>query len=131
MKTRFIAAALVLISLWGLGEPLALAASAATARQTATSRTHACCPGEHSSFGLPIFLSSSLAAMPCGGQHPCCAKQVPAKPALLAVSQDHRPGLESAPVSANDGARNDRTSSTMTSAALSPSLFLRSTVLRI
>lgn len=126
MRTRFIAATLVLISLWGLSGPLVLAAAA---RQTAASRTHACCPGGHSAFGLPIY--ASPAAMPCGGQRPCCAKQSPAKPALLALNQENRPGLESAPIQTSDGARNDRSSAAVTSAGLSPSLFLRSTVLRI
>lgn len=128
MKTRFIAAALVLISLWSLGAPLVLAASA---KRTTASGKHACCPGVHSAFALHIFLSSSPATMPCGGQHPCCAKQAPAKPALLALNQENRPGRENVPIWISDGARNDRTSTAMTSASLLPSLFLRSTVRRI
>jgi len=129
MKTRFIAAAaLVLVSLWGVSAPLVFAA---TATQTATSRTHTCCWDGHIAFGLPISAASSSAAAPCGGQHPCGAKQAPAKAALLALNQENRPGLESGPLSTSDGVSHDRTSTAMTSAGLSPSLFLRSTVLRI
>jgi hypothetical protein len=128
MRTGFIAAALVLISLWGLSAPLVLAA---TARQTGASRTHACCPSGNFAFAPPIFVSPAPATMPCGGQSPCCAKQAPAKPALLALNQENRPGLESAPIRTSDGARNDRASIAMTSAGLSPSLFLHSAVLRI
>jgi len=127
MRTRFIAAALLLISLWGLTAPLVLAAGA---RQTAASRTHACCPSGHFALGLPFFLSQTP-AMPCGGQHPCCAKQAPAKPALLALNQENQPGPESTPVSTIDGAPNDRTVIAQSAASISPSLFLRSTVLRI
>jgi hypothetical protein len=128
MKTRFIAAALVLVSLWGVSAPLVLAA---TARQTATSRTHTCCWGGHIAFGLPISAVSSSTAAPCGGQHPCCAKQAPAKAALAALNQENRPGLESAPVQTIDGAPNARIGIAVTPAGLSHSSLLRSTVLRI
>ena len=128
MKTRFIAAALMLISLWGLSAPLVLAA---TTKQTAASRMHACCPGGHTAFSLPMFVSPGPATMPCGDQHPCCAKQAPAKPALLALNQENRAALEYARLSASDGAPNNRTGAAITSASLSPCLFLRSTVLRI
>lgn len=128
MRTRFIAAALMLISLWGLSAPVVLAA---TTGQTAASRTHACCPGGHTAFSLSMFVTPGPPTMPCGEQHPCCAKQAPAKPALTAMNQENRPALESTRLSASDGAPNDRTDAAVTSAGLSPALFLHSTVLRI
>ena len=129
MKTRFIVAtALVLFSLWGVSAPLVLAA---TASQTATSRTHTCCWGGHIAFGLPISEAWSSAAAPCGSQHPCCAKQAPAKAALPALNQENRPGLESPPVQTSDGTLNARIGIAVMLAGLSHSPLLRSTVLRI
>lgn len=131
MKTRFIAVALVLVSLWGVGAHLVLYASTQSARQTSGLKTHSCCPRQHFAFALPIFVSPAPANMPCGGQSPCCAKQAPAKPALLAVNQHERPALEIAPVGRNDQAPNHRTDTAPNSSSLPPSLFLHSTVLRI
>lgn len=129
MKTTFIAAVMVLISLWSVSAPLALAASLNAARQTAALRTHACCPNGHSALALPVFVSPPPSSMPCGGQSPCCARQAPAKPALLALNHEYRPGLTSAPAWTNDQP-NSRTSAAVTSGGLSPCLFLHSTVLR-
>lgn len=132
MKTRFIAAAMVLVLLWGVCAPLALAASIRTARQIAAMKTHVCCPLEHSAFALPFFVSPPPSSMPCGGQSPCCAKQPPAKPAFPALNQQYRPRLEGTPVWTNETASNDRTGAALTSGdGLSPSFFHHSTVLRI
>ena len=132
MKTRLIAAAMVLISLWSVSAPLALAASIHTARQTTALKTHVCCPREDFAFALPIFVSPPPSSMPCGGQSPCCANQAPAKPALLALNQQYRPGLESTPFWTDETSSNDRTGAVVTPCnVLSSSLFLRSTVLRI
>lgn len=131
MRSRFIAATMVLISLWSVSAPLALAKSIPSSRQTAALRTHACCPREHSALALPIFVSPPPSSMPCGGQSPCCAKQAPAKPALLAFNQQYRLGLESTPAWTNETKSSDGAGAIMTSVAnLSPSLYLHSTVLR-
>lgn len=131
MKTRFIAAALVLVSLWGVCAPLALSAETQAARQASRFRKHSCCPSGYSAIALPIFVSPAPAKMPCGGQSPCCAKQAPAKPALLALNHDERPALEIKPLWTSDGPPNNRIGTALISAVLSSSLFLRSTVLRI
>jgi hypothetical protein len=130
MKTRFIAAAMVLIALWGVSAPLALSASTHIAGQTSRLRTHSCCPHGRSVIALPFFVSPAPATMPCGGQSPCCAKQAPAKPALLALNQDERPALEISPVWTNDTASNHPTAVVKRSCGLSLSLLLHSTVLR-
>jgi len=131
MKTRFIAVAMLLTVLWGVSAPLALSASTPTAGQTSGLRTHSCCPHGHSLIALPIFVSPAPATKPCGGQSPCCAKQGPAKPALLALNQDKRPALEISPVWTNDTASNNPTAMVKRPSGLSLSLFLHSTVLRI
>ena len=130
MKTRLIAAAMVLVSLWGVGAPLALAASIPTPKQRAMLKTHTCCPREHAALAVPFFVSPTPASMPCGGQSPCCAKQSPAKPALLALNPEYRPGLESTPVWTNEMASNSGTAAVTSADGLS-SLFLHSTALRI
>src|SRR5579862_3892228 len=108
MKTRFIAAVLVLASLWSVSAPLALSASTHAAGQAAGLKKHSCCPHGQSAFALPLFVSPAPATMPCGGQSPCCAKQAPAKPALLALNQNERPALEIAPLWTDDGPSTDR-----------------------
>jgi hypothetical protein len=123
---------MVLISLWSVSAPLALAESIPSPGQTAALRTHACCPREHSALVVPLFVSSPPSSAPCGGQSPCCAKQAPRKPALLALNQQYRPGLESTPAWTNETKSSDGAGVIMTSADnLSPSLFLHSAVLRI
>lgn len=131
MKTRFIAATMMLVSLWGIGAPLALSASIQVSSQTAGSKTHSCCPHGHAALALPIFVSSAPARMPCGGQSPCCAKQAPAKPALVALNHQYRPGLAGTAFAANGAPSDIRTGTATTSTGLAPPLFPHSTVLRI
>lgn len=123
MRIRFTAAALVLVSLWSVGAPLTLSASTQIARQASALKKHSCCPHGQSAFALPLFVSPTPATMPCGGQSPCCAKQAPAKPALLALNQNERPASEIAPLWMNGGPSSGRASTGRLPPALRPPSF--------
>lgn len=50
-----------------------------------TANDHSCCPGSHPRISPILFLANNSPAMPCGGQHPCCAKQAPSNPSTMPV----------------------------------------------
>lgn len=139
MTKRFIAAAvLASLALWSVPASLAStqpgsSISEKPAEQIASAHDHSCCPGFHSRIVLPLFVAPAPAEMPCGEQHPCCAKQTPQNlPALPAASPTVRPGSEGAPMAIAEQYRDGRTRITAEAAGSNPfqPYSLRSTVLR-
>lgn len=99
----------------------------------AEKHTHSCCPGGHSWFRPPLSVTIEAASMPCGKEHPCCAKQRPQNPlSLPATTRVSRPDAEPFAVLTDlysDGARTLPTGSFATESF--HHFCLRSTVLRI
>jgi hypothetical protein len=53
---------------------------------------HSCCPNMRTRFEPSVVVTLAPSKMPCGDQHPCCARQVPDSPPLLsAISRMPRP----------------------------------------
>jgi len=97
MRNRFIAV-MVLASLVGSAMPLSLLtavqamAMPGTASHSSAKSDHSCCPDLHSRVASVVFLTLDPAAMPCGGQHPCCAKRAPENlPSLPATNRRRAP----------------------------------------
>ncbi len=91
--TKRIIAALVLATLLSGSAPLALAAvpGDSVGGHLSSTRIHSCCPGTHQK----MVTSFTAAAMPCGNEHPCCAKHAPDNPSSLpAVNRLPRPSIE-------------------------------------
>ena len=139
MKKR-LNAALVLTALAGWSVQGALAASSSSiaeksAQQAAVSeQDHSCCPGVHSRFVPPLFVKPGPASMPCGEQHPCCAKQGPENPpSLPATTKLAAPGFDGVLTAIADQDRDDATLVGTEASArnLLRSYSARSTVLRI
>jgi hypothetical protein len=141
MKKRIIGA-LVLASLSWWSVPTAFASvfliHSAAIKKAASSpaskaHNHDCCPGLHLRLEAPLFVALTPPAMPCGDEHPCCAKHAPDHSfSLPAVNRMTRPGPDSfaTGVAQNDAARSGVTSpSSGRDVALT--FFARSTVLRI
>jgi len=140
MKKRFIAAVvLASLTLWGV--PAAFAStlqpgssiSEKPAEQIASAHDHSCCPGFHSRIVLPPFVTPAPAEMPCGEQHPCCAKPAPQNsPALPSASPTVRPGSEGAPMAVAYQYRDGRTRIAAGAAGNNPfqQYSVQSTVLR-
>ncbi len=82
-----------------------------------------------------MLVTAISPAMPCGDEHPCCAKRAPESPASLpAVTEVLRPGVLEMAAQISDpafGLRNDAFKSLAASEFPLPSYFPRSTVLRI
>jgi len=141
MKEKFIAAVvLASLALWSV--PAAFAStlhpgssiSEKPAEQIASGRDHSCCPGFHSRIVLPLFVTPAPAEMPCGDQHPCCAKPAPQNsPALPAAGPTVRPGSEGAPVAIADQYGDGRARIAAEATGRNPfqPYSVRSTVLRI
>ena len=49
-------------------------------------KDHSCCPGFHPRVLPALFVAINSSEMPCGAQHPCCAKQRPVNPSTLPVA---------------------------------------------
>src|SRR6266568_295718 len=111
MKKRFIAAlVLTVLAVWSV--PGALAASSSSmaqkSGQQAGEQDHSCCPGVHSRFVPPLFVKPGPASMPCGEQHPCCAKQGPENPpSLPATTKLAAPGFGGVLTAIGDQHRDD------------------------
>jgi len=143
MFRRFMIA-LVMFSLALLSGPGALTslsllhfsnAAKTKSQETAeTAQNHDCCPKADRSFVSPSLPGIQPSAMPCGEQHPCCAKQVPQEsPALPVALQGQRSDSSNSPVVMADHIR-DPQNGTFTKAygtAALPLYSTRSTVLRI
>lgn len=97
------------------------------------SKDHSCCPHLHGQIMMPPIAELPPAPMPCGDEHPCCAKRAPENPASLPASgRVERPRIDAATsISASQAlipAPCDATGLTLP--YFSPSSFLR-TILRI
>ena len=96
---------------------------------------HSCCPGVHPPLTLALFETSTAPAMPCGNEHPCCAKRAPQSPASRpAVYGSPRPGGLEMAVSGAEVVADSRVnigSRGVGDESFLPSYFARSTVLRI
>lgn len=141
MKKRFIAA-IVLASLAEWSVPVAFASaplsrsstSEKSAQQTAATHDASCCPGVPSRFEPPVFVTAAPAEMPCGEQHPCCAKPAPPNsPGLPAPNSTVRRGSDGAPVTIADQHRDGRPRIAAGTSGSNPfqPYSVRSTVLRI
>jgi hypothetical protein len=133
MKSRFIAA--LMLAMLALGSvPRAWAASSsATQAKSAAGHDHSCCPKVHSRFVPPVFVKPGPASMPCGDQHPCCAKQGPENPpSLPATTRLAAPGSDGMVVAIADQLRDEATLVAMLASDKNPlrSYSARSTVLR-
>jgi len=141
MKNRCIAV-LLLASLIGWSMPVAFASPAKPLPQAAqesvrhsdsSGHSHACCPGAHSLLDPVLLVNAEPAAMPCGDEHPCCAKSGPHNPPTLpGTTKIARPDSEGSLATISEHCRAGRTRITAeTSVNVFPSYFERSTVLRI
>src|SRR5580765_7879835 len=105
MKSRFIAA-LMLATLALCSAPAAWAAPSSSdtdKTNQAAGQDHSCCPRGHSRFVPPVFVKPAPASMPCGDQHPCCAKQGPENsPSLPATTRLAEPGSDTVVVAIAD-----------------------------
>lgn len=85
----------VLAALASWSAPLVFAVHADAARagqeSSKAAQHHSCCPRFHSPFIVPEVLPQPLPQMPCGDQHPCCARQAPENSSVLPASS--RPPL--------------------------------------
>jgi hypothetical protein len=93
MKHRIIAA-LALLSLLTSSVPSvwAIASLGAITRHAVTRKDHSCCPGLHPASIPALFVQLTPGAMPCGNEHPCCARQRPANPSSMPeVKRNSRP----------------------------------------
>ena len=100
MKKRWIAA-FVLGSLFWSSVPFAMALSQPAAAEetfrhaSPAKQDHSCCPGTH--FALPprLFLIPAQPKVPCGEEHPCCARPEHENPASLpATAKNAHPFVE-------------------------------------
>lgn len=93
---------------------------------------HSCCPGFHPRITPTLFLAINSTAMPCGEQHPCCARQAPSNPSTMPVeTKVIRPAPEQAlALITNTPSDSGPNAETAAVNFLSPP-FERSTVLRI
>ncbi len=140
MKKKIIGA-LVLASLSWWSVPTAFAAfstsnRARSAPSSAKSKAHDhdCCPGVHPRPDSPLFVAITPPAMPCGDEHPCCAKPTPDNSfSLPAVNRITRPGPETIAVTIADKDAHSRRGINPQSSRtdFSPPYFVRSTVLRV
>jgi hypothetical protein len=141
MKRRLIVA-IVLASLGVWSVPVTLASplpsGSSTAKKpsqqsSASMHDHSCCPGIPSQFVPPLFVTPAP-VLPCGNQHPCCAKQGPENPpSLPAATASARPGSEvmGATIANQHHDGRVRLAAEVLGTNLFQSCSLRSTVLRI
>jgi len=136
MKTRILAAVLI-GTLFCSSVPLAMALSQREPDQTvqrtsAAEHDHSCCPGIH--LGLPprLFLKPLEPTIPCGEQHPCCARQGQENPASLpATARSALSFLEISAAVLDSTLKAAPVAALRIGASPSPSYSERSTVLRI
>ena len=83
-------AALIVAIFCCLNAPVAFASPLMSAIHVAESdanapHEHGCCPQPDHRLAPALFLTSYFPTMPCGGQHPCCARGIPSSPTTLPV----------------------------------------------
>jgi hypothetical protein len=129
-------AAVVLATLCWLSVPVAfgsLEMLPAQRFQRDAANDHSCCPGSQPRISPILFLAVNSTAMPCGEQHPCCARRTPSNPSTMPVETKVMPPVPErvlafiANTPSSGGGRNVETAA---GSFLSPP-FERSTVRRI
>src|ERR1700719_4264452 len=133
-------ASLVLATLCWLSVPFAFGSLEMPSAQgfrretaTATANDHSCCPGSQPGISPILFLAINSAAMPCGEQHPCCARRTPSNPSTMPVETKVIPPVPErglALITDAPSSGGGRKVETTAGSFLSPP-FERSTVLRI
>lgn len=83
-------AAVVLATLCWLSVPVAFGSFETVAvhrvqHDASPAHDQSCCPGSHPRISPAQFLAINSPAMPCGEQHPCCARQAPSNPSTMPV----------------------------------------------
>jgi hypothetical protein len=142
MKNRLIAAVVVALLSWQsvgavVASPLrpGISTTGTAANQTPSRvHGHSCCPHIQIRFAPPLFVMPAPAAMPCGEQHPCCARQGHENPqSLPAASTSSRPDGNGVSIPIADQRRDNRTRTAAEVEGSNPfqSYCTRSTVLRI
>ncbi|HET7893462.1 MAG TPA: hypothetical protein VFL34_18180 [Candidatus Sulfotelmatobacter sp.] len=137
MKTKLMGALLLALLAFG-NTPLALATPLLQPEPTTKKRAisnpyhHSCCPDAPMRF-VPLMVTP-VSTMPCGAQHPCCAKRAPENPPSLPVATSaQRPdpsGVLTAMADQNQRSRA-RISAESTGGNPFPAYSGRNTVLRI
>lgn len=97
-----------------LATPLLHSGPATRTREQAVSspHKHSCCPNAQERF-VPLMLVplivTPVSTMPCGEQHPCCAKQTPENPPALPIATStQRPNPSGAPTAIADQNQGSR-----------------------
>jgi len=136
MKKRWIAA-FVLGSLFWSSVPVAMAFSQPVAVEPAVrhaspaTQDHSCCPGIHFTLPPRLFLIPAQPSVPCGEEHPCCARPEHENPASLpATATNAHPFVEISAVVPDSFLRTVAATISRFRVTASPP-FERSTVLRI
>jgi len=130
-------ASVVLAALCWLSLPVAFGSQQTSAvrvqRDASPAHDHSCCPGSHPRISPTLFLAINSPAMPCGEQHPCCARRAPSNPSTMPVETNVvRPAAERVLAIVAHRPSLDRGRMVETSAiCFLPPPFERSTVLRI
>src|SRR5580765_5923692 len=82
-------ASVVLAALCWLCLPIAFGSLQTNAvlvqRDASPAHDHSCCPGPHPRISPSLFLAINSPAMPCGEQHPCCARRAPSNPSTMPI----------------------------------------------
>jgi len=113
--------------------PLRTGAGPRVQRDATSAQDHSCCPGSQPRLSPALFLAINAPAMPCGNQHPCCARQVPSNPSTMPVENKVvRPAAERVLALLSEEPSEGRGRLVeMTAIGFLPPPFERSTVLRI
>lgn len=95
---------------------------------------HSCCPGVHLRLVVPVPAQSQPAGMPCGDEHPCCARQRSGNPSFLPAANKipkRDPEGSAETLSGQDRGARQGSDAQILSKVSFPSYSARSTVLRI
>jgi hypothetical protein len=129
-------ASVVLATLCWLSVPGAfgsLEVPSAQGSRRETANDHSCCPRSQPRISPILFLAINSTAMPCGEQHPCCARRTPSNPSTMPVETKVIPPVPErvlALITDTPSSGGGRSVETAAISFLSPP-FERSTVLRI
>jgi hypothetical protein len=112
-------------------ESASFVASAGMPTSAARTRAHACCPDVRGNVSM--FSEFVPGSVPCGNEHPCCAKQSPVNPTSLPpVTRTPRPDPSGHVAQVVDKNQlGGSTGARLASINFFPPLPARSTVLRI
>ncbi len=139
LKKRIIAV-VMLISLWcgtaaGAFASMVMMTRAHAAGDRSSSNSHSCCPRVHPLVSPALFVAVAGPVMPCGDEHPCCAKRTPQSPAIVPeVNESDRPAPERIavrPAAPGNEIHGDKAVHPFRMDLFLPSRSAQSTVLRI